>query len=48
MKRAIKIFGIVIYTVAIGLSIYWFNWKLAVIILLFLWALNAENFEKFS
>lgn len=45
MTRKTKLF---IYSTAlslawIGLSIYWFNWKLAVIIFIALWAQNVER-----
>ena len=44
MYRAYKyIWVITIFTVAIYLSITWFNWKLTLVIILFMWANNLEN-----
>ena len=44
MYRAYKyIWVITIFTVAIYLSITWVNWKLTLVIILFMWANNLEN-----
>ena len=44
MEKKVKIIlGIVITTIAIGLSIHWYDWKLALIIML---AITGNNIER--
>lgn len=48
MKNLIKlIIALIISGVAIYLSLIWFNWKLLVIIILFIWGNNIELTTKY-
>ena len=33
----------IIYIVTIGLTLYWYDWKLIIIIICFMWANNIER-----
>lgn len=54
-KKLLQVLSLIIYVIAIGLSLYWYDWKLIFIILLFIFANNIErhvaeiiNSEKIS
>ena len=47
MKRYFKIrgsfVGAFVYSISIGLTFYWYDWKLALIILFAIWGNNLEE-----
>jgi len=45
MKTRLLI-GIIVGVVAMGLAIYWYDWKLAVVIFLAIYANNLERVNK--
>ena len=42
-KRVLKIIGIMLSITAISLSLYWYDWKLALIIFLFVAGHNGDK-----
>lgn len=49
MKKLSKtnMLGMIIFLIAIGLSWYWFNWKMPIIIFLFIMGNNMERNGRF-
>ncbi len=42
-KNKTYLLGVILNILAIGLSLYWFNWKFVFCIFLYLWANNIQT-----
>ena len=43
VKKWLILFSIVMATAAISLTLLWYDWKLIVLFLMYMWAQNASN-----
>lgn len=45
-KTKLTITALVSWLIGLGLSIYWYDWKIVIIILMFIWSNNIERSNK--
>jgi len=48
MKLFWSVYEFVIVGIVVGLAIYWFNWKLGVIIFIAIWAANVSQMKHWN
>ena len=46
MKKYLTLMSLIIYTISITMCLYWYDWKLLLILFLFVTANNLETYIK--